>query len=162
MTKEEAISWIEKIIEKYIHGGDDEFDSKREEALRMGISALEQNEKAEEWYKLFVEKFESCEDAISREAVKEQIYEYVISGEYCQTRGTDLLLKRIGELPSVTPNKPKGHWIDADGNTVKMINGVPQDSCWCSECKEWLTASDEYSCKGYYCPCCGIEMESAE
>lgn len=56
----------------------------------------------------------------------------------------------------------KGHWIDADGNTVKMIDGVPQDSCWCSECKEWLVASDEYSCKGYYCPNCGVGMESEE
>jgi len=42
------------------------------EAFDMAFKALEQNESAEEWYKLFVEKLdeqEPCDDAISREAV---------------------------------------------------------------------------------------------
>ena len=42
MTREEAIEWIEKIKEKYIRGGDEEFDEKRKTALDMGIKALEQ------------------------------------------------------------------------------------------------------------------------
>ena len=146
-----------------------------------------------------------CDDAISINAVDRfgvlnEIYEWTISGEYEQPRSTDILIKRINNMPSVQPSREaykdcdnckkcdesfmkghniglengykqgvndasvsrKGHWIDANGNTVKMIDGVPQDSCWCSECKEWLVASDEYSCKGYYCPNCGVEMENIE
>lgn len=40
MTREEAIKWIEQISERYIHGGDDDFDAKRREALNMAIKAL--------------------------------------------------------------------------------------------------------------------------
>lgn len=40
MTREEAIRWIEQISERYIHGGDDDFDAKRREALNMAIKAL--------------------------------------------------------------------------------------------------------------------------
>jgi len=83
------------------------------DAYNMAISALEQ---------------QPCEDAVSREAVKEQIYEYVISGEYCQTRGTDLLLKRIGELPPVTPSRRKGHCKDCkyfEYDSVAKVDGIP-------------------------------------
>lgn len=41
MTREEAIRWIEQISERYIHGGDDDFDAKRREALNMAIKALQ-------------------------------------------------------------------------------------------------------------------------
>lgn len=40
MTREDAISWLEKIKIKYIHGGDEEFDAQRIKALDMAISAL--------------------------------------------------------------------------------------------------------------------------
>ena len=45
MTREEAIEWIEEIKEKYIRGGDEEFDEKRITALEMGVKALEQKDK---------------------------------------------------------------------------------------------------------------------
>ena len=40
MTNEEAIKWLEAIREKYIHGGDEGFDEKRNEALDLAIAAL--------------------------------------------------------------------------------------------------------------------------
>ena len=40
MTREEAIKWIERIKEKYIHGGDEGFDDARRRALDMAIEAL--------------------------------------------------------------------------------------------------------------------------
>lgn len=40
MTNEEAIEWLEAIRKKYIHGGDEGFDQKRNEALDLAISAL--------------------------------------------------------------------------------------------------------------------------
>lgn len=40
MEIKEAIDWLEAIEKKYIHGGDDEFDRKRKESIRLAISAL--------------------------------------------------------------------------------------------------------------------------
>ena len=45
MTREEAIKWLNRIEDKYIHGGDDDFDAKRKQAIAMAIEALE----AQEW-----------------------------------------------------------------------------------------------------------------
>ena len=42
MTNQEAIAWIKSIKDKYIHGGDDDFDEKRKKSLDMAIKALEQ------------------------------------------------------------------------------------------------------------------------
>ena len=55
-----------------------------------------------------------------------------------------------------------GHWISVnDGDTVTMdYDGVPERACFCSECKKYLTASDEYAVYGRYCPFCGAKMES--
>ena len=55
-----------------------------------------------------------------------------------------------------------GEWINDKNESVKMIDGVPQETCWCSNCKEWLTASDEYECYGNYCPKCGADMRKGE
>lgn len=41
MTREEAVKWLKAIEKKYIHGGDEEFDRLRKEALQMAIEALE-------------------------------------------------------------------------------------------------------------------------
>ena len=121
---------------------------------------------------------EPCEDTISREAVLDEINRLGQVG-FKDYNTYSSFYDFVEGMPPVESSRPcdsckhwedrctwlpslKGHWIDADGNTVKMIDGVPQDSCWCSECKEWLVASDEYSCKGYYCSNCGVEMENIE
>lgn len=49
MSREETIKWLKAIEEKYIHGGDEEFDAKRKEALFRAIKALEQKPKAGHW-----------------------------------------------------------------------------------------------------------------
>lgn len=52
--------------------------------------------------------------------------------------------------------RKKGKWISKyNGKPVKVINGIPQESCACSLCGKWLTASDEYGVIGNYCPNCG-------
>lgn len=60
----------------------------------------------------------------------------------------------------------RGRWI-SDGagkrfGTVVRLDkdGCPVDTCHCSECGEWLTASDEYPVIGRYCPNCGAKMEN--
>lgn len=42
MTNEEAIKWLSAIKDKYIHGGDEEFDEKRRIAIDIAIRALKE------------------------------------------------------------------------------------------------------------------------
>ena len=53
-----------------------------------------------------------------------------------------------------------GHWVSVnDGDVVAIDNdGFPERTCFCSECKKYLTASDEYAVYGRYCPFCGAKM----
>lgn len=46
MTEKEAIQWLRAIKDKYIHGGDENMDEKRTEALDLAIAALER----ERWH----------------------------------------------------------------------------------------------------------------
>lgn len=61
MTREEAIEILQGAIKK-----PNTKDGYLGQAIDMAIEALKQNEQAAEWYKTFVEKFDSCEDCISR------------------------------------------------------------------------------------------------
>ncbi len=61
---------------------------------------------------------------------------------------------------AVIVHAKKGHWISLNtGKPSPLKDGMTTESVKCSECDEWLTASDEYSCSGRYCPNCGIKME---
>lgn len=46
MTNEDAIKWLERIKEKYIHGGDEGFDEKRREAIDTAIECLKKENKS--------------------------------------------------------------------------------------------------------------------
>lgn len=52
MTNQEAIAWIKSIKDKYIHGGDDDFDEKRKKSLDIAIKALEQQNKRGHWIRV--------------------------------------------------------------------------------------------------------------
>ena len=78
-------------------------------------------------------------------------------------------IKKIpkGIIVDVAPVR-HGRWLDRPKNqglkdeeigTVGMVDGEPWSSCYCSECGEWLVASDEYPVKGNYCPNCGAKMD---
>lgn len=41
MTPQETVKWLKAIEEKYIHGGDEDFDEKRKIAINTAIEALE-------------------------------------------------------------------------------------------------------------------------
>ena len=81
-----------------------------------------------------------CEDAISREKVKEilkQLRDGSLDGFYVE--------KDILDLPSVTPKPKTGHWIDH------------QEDKWIyDQCSECGTVHDV---RTFYCPHCGAEME---
>lgn len=58
--------------------------------------------------------------------------------------------------------KPKtGHWVSVNDEDIVAIDndGFPERACFCSECKKYLIASDEYAVYGRYCPFCGAKME---
>ena len=156
MTREEAIDNLKSIRQRFLNGyGEytevevtiDGFDM---QALDMAIKALEQNESAEEWYKLFVEKLEQepCGDAISRQAVKEQMIKYGF-------HAPDMTVTEfVEDLPSVTPTddatlkdifcigceykeERTGHWIPVSERLPKEEN----NHYWiCTDC-------------GYQCEC---------
>lgn len=75
------------------------------------------------------------------------------------------LAKEITEALKNAEERKTGKWI-SDNPFVEKITfdegGRVSNSCHCSECKDWLTASDEYPCRGYYCPNCGLKMEVDE
>ena len=60
--------------------------------------------------------------------------------------------------------RKKGKWLDGpEGEPVALFedaegNCLPAESCWCSECGEWLVGSDEYRVNGNFCPNCGADM----
>ena len=78
----------------------------------------------------------------------------------------DTMHSMISKLPAadVQPVR-RGRWIsDSPGKRFGTVvrldkDGCPVGSCHCSECGEWLTASDEYPVIGYYCPNCGAKMD---
>ena len=55
-----------------------------------------------------------------------------------------------------------GRWIGCNGEIVDWDEnnpGCPRYSCFCSICKSWLTASDEFPVIAYFCPNCGAKMD---
>ena len=78
--------------------------------------------------------------AISLNAVKETFKKWQ---PYMATRLHDFE-RELFELPSVTPQRPMGHW---------------DKSCRCSECGEWnILESEKLSGKYKFCPNCGADM----
>ena len=102
MTREEAIEWLGRIKDRYIHGGDEGFDNKRKEAIDMAIEALEH---------------EPSEDLISREdALMQARPEYLNPQQkrlasYNQgwNDALDEYFDRIKEIPFA--DRPTGEWI---------------------------------------------------
>lgn len=59
----------------------------------------------------------------------------------------------------------RGYWTDGRGNRVpwdEMNPDCPAVSAYCSACGEWLTASDEYTAIGNFCPNCGADMTGGD
>ena len=100
------------------------------------------------------------DDLISRQVVLDILQKYKL--------GESKIAEEVNDLPSVNPQPKTGHWIGkklVNDNWIDYVaplddEGYSTDECRCSECGDTLAASDEYSCRGYYCPHCGARMES--
>ena len=109
---------------------------------------------------------------IEREATIE-LLRSLGSRDYRREKGTIQEAIKMVSFPEYTPSADvapvrHGRWLDRPKNqglkdeeigTVGMVGGEPWSSCYCSECGEWLVASDEYAVKGNYCPNCGAKMD---
>jgi hypothetical protein len=99
---------------------------------------------------------EPCEDCVSRIEALNSLDK--VENKDSWYRLTDVM-KMIQNLPPVQPQQKTGHWIRVDnGKQIHLKDGMTVESVKCSECDEWLTASDEYACNGNYCPNCGCRM----
>ena len=104
---------------------------------------------------------------IEREAAQTSCRKYSFAESY-DSFAVDCILKSIPAADVATVRH--GRWLDRPKNqglkdeeigTVGMVDGEPWSSCYCSECGEWLVASDEYAVKGNYCPNCGADMRGS-
>ena len=83
---------------------------------------------------------ESCEDAISREAARDLMYQ----------RQEPLNEYMLDSLPSVQPIRPRGHWI-------RETNGYGASDYRCSECGHWHPTM-HHSLGFNFCNYCGADM----
>lgn len=149
MTNEEAIVVLQK-IKPIPHRGDSKSTTHILEtiALDMAIKALEQ---------------QSCEDCISREATIDAIYKKYIGGKDAiknapindmYADGLAEAVDAVWDMPSVTPTRPTGKWIEVFVETPNDPYSYGFKSHKCSNCEHRpLQISD-------YCPNCGARMEA--
>lgn len=97
---------------------------------------------------------ESCEDAISRQEVLEQIYDWS-KGEFLRTTNPFYYLrKRIKSLPQVNTQPKTGHWKWLQYDSNPEIGNYH-----CSEC-DFIPASFNLANKHLkYCPNCVTRMK---
>jgi hypothetical protein len=94
-------------------------------------------------------------DCISRTLVQSAISRSI---EYKEN--PHQLYKRIESLPSVTPIRPKGHWIDTNNHHYYNDGDIETTELRCSCCNKEVEWDIELLHKPYYCENCGAKMES--
>ena len=100
--------------------------------------------------KIYGQPKQPCEDCISRQAVIRLVEQYPnIIGNRCSG-----LIADIKHLPPVTPQRPKGKWIDI--RVIKAFHYDGEPRVRCSRCEN----KEEWSSN--YCPNCGAEMGGAD
>ena len=98
------------------------------------------------------------DEYISKQAFKEK---YLFCGWL-----PEMSKKEFDDFPAADVVEVRhGRWVDENKNPVpwdECNSKCPSHSAYCSECGEWLTASDEYPVTGLYCPNCGALMREIE
>lgn len=104
------------------------------------------------------EKYDYCKSFYDLAAYPE--ISYPGTAKYMQALQVALTALRGPTREKV--EKMRGEWVDENKNPVpwdECNSKCPSHSAYCSECGEWLTASDEYPVTGLYCPNCGARMD---
>ncbi len=95
-----------------------------------------------------------------RRAYEKLTRSYVNSDPYIADWRFDEMIESL-PAADVAPVR-HGRWIGCNGEIVDWDEnnpGCPRYSCFCSICKSWLTASDEFPVTAYFCPNCGAKMD---
>lgn len=75
-------------------------------------------------------------------------------------------IDNLEERIAIMTERPIAHWQDENGNLIAFNSNFEvyalRGSAYCSNCGEELVGSDEYACKGRFCPSCGAEMINKE
>ncbi len=125
-----------------------------EQAYVDKMVELAVEESRREWLNKALEA-QPCEDCISRQAVLDVInfedkWLFDAKSHNADTHiAFSGLESRVKALPSVTPQRPKGKWIEYCGGLQ------------CSECG-WEVDDEYYLGQRVACPNCGAEMEEGE
>lgn len=101
-------------------------------------------------------------DCVSRRAAIDAIRKiYDSVGILGEKWAVDKCQMAIKDLPPAQPQRKMGKWISEVKGKKAIIdeNGNVTCSAHCSECGDWLTGSDEYACRGRFCPNCGARIE---
>lgn len=124
----EIITWLAITINK-----EEMYERKerRKRAIEAALIALEQ---------------QPCEDAISRQAVFDNAYAY---GNGLEPEGYCVNVEDIQALPSVTPSRPRGKWIE---HPHECGSNWEYPKYECSKCHIWVEDDSDF------CPCCGVDM----
>jgi hypothetical protein len=106
---------------------------------------------------------EMAEDCVSREAVITKIDEDKLSfmGCFCSHDAAMGFRETIKELPSVTPQPKRGHWIshrEHCENLGVMASGLGAYE-WCSNCDCGIDVKEFHRNYYNFCPNCGAKME---
>lgn len=136
MTREEAKKEIEKVFEPA-------FANYIVEALTKGATVSEQETTTKD--NLGV-------DCVSRQEVDRLAYRYLKE----PTDNHVAFYEDFLDLPSVTPIRPKGHWIeqiDHEENCRTLI---------CSNCDKPALHDGDSIWKHKFCPNCGADMREVE
>lgn len=73
------------------------------------------------------------------------------------------LIEEQEEQIAIMTERPVAHWVDNNGNYIPLdYEGFSTGKAYCSNCGDWLTASDEYPCRGLFCPNCGADMRGEQ
>lgn len=127
----------------------------REEAIEFGNMWLQINEDCKDsntyaFFQMAIKTLEQepCDDAISRQAVIDEIFgsRKNFNNEFDQ----GFFVDKIRDLPPVKPQEPKtGHWIDI------MVGDMPAQAC--DRCNTFYPLA--YTGGGHkHCPNCGVKM----
>lgn len=140
MTREEAIEVLAMFLHKQCDLERTEFAYDANtvwHAVYMASNALEQ---------------ESCDDAVSRQVVKEQMLKYGF-------HAPDMTVTEfVEDLPPVLPKREQGEWIEQSSNKEQ---GEREHIWWkCSQCGQVIFSETERDRKEFhaFCSKCGAEM----
>lgn len=123
------------------------------EILNLDLDILGQyGDETAEAYKMAIQALDAqpCEDCISREEVQDLISRWLSDYLLDETReALEIINYKVGDMPPVTPQRPKGKWIEIEIDAGEFIYK-------CTKCG--MRVINPYN----YCPNCGADMRGGE